>query len=68
MMSEEELLRPSDQINFKVQVNGQVQVLSLKLCSVKYIVEVVYVKLHIFISHCLNILKIISFLILKAIN
>ena len=53
MMSEEELHRPSDQINFKVQVNGQVQVLAmyrlgLKLWSVKYIVEVVYVKLHIF--------------------
>ena len=31
--------------------------LSLKLCSVKYIVEVVYVKLHIFISQCLNVLK-----------
>ena len=27
MMSEEELHRPSDQTNFKVQVNGQVQVL-----------------------------------------
>ena len=26
MMSEEELLRPSDQTNFKVEVKGQVQV------------------------------------------
>ena len=26
MMSEEELHRPSDQTNFKVEVNGQVQV------------------------------------------
>ena len=29
MMSEEELHRPSDQTNFKVEVNGQVQVLVL---------------------------------------
>ena len=30
MMSEEELLRPSDQTNFKVEVKGQVQVQVLK--------------------------------------
>ena len=35
-MSEEELLRPSDQTNFKVEVEGQV--------------PVVYVRLHILIS------------------
>ena len=59
MMSEEELRRPSDQTNFKMELNGQVQVqllvnlhciAQLKLCSVKYIVTVVYVRLHIFIS------------------
>ena len=33
MMSEEELQRPSDQINFKVQVNGQVQVLVHLHCN-----------------------------------
>ena len=47
---------PSDQTNFKVEVNEQVQVLlhlhfnaqiRLKLCSVKYIVAVVYVRLYI---------------------
>ena len=34
MMSEEELLRPSNQTNFKVEVKGQVQVLVHLHCAV----------------------------------
>ena len=68
MMSEEDLHRPSDQTNFKVEVNWQVQVqvlvqyictamhgLRLKLCGVKYIVAVVYVRLRIFIRSIVSI-------------
>ena len=35
MMSEKELHRPIDQINFKMQVNGQVQVLVHLHCNVQ---------------------------------
>ena len=35
MMSEEELHRPSDQINLKVQVKGQVQVLVHLHCNLQ---------------------------------
>ena len=61
MISEEELQRPSNQTNFKVEVMGRCRCrylyictamhrIRLKPCSVKYILSVVYIRLHIFIS------------------